>query len=70
MLIAPKFCYEKWYIIKMVFLRAEINFIRTSIDMDLGFCLKSMSKDVRQRIGVFESSRKVDFYFQFQFLLL
>lgn len=54
----------------MVFLRAEINFIRASMDMDLGFCLKSMSKDVCQRIGVFESSRKVDFYFQFQFLLL
>lgn len=50
MSIAPKFCYYKLYI-KMVFIRAEINLDRASMDMDFGFCLESMSKDVCQRKG-------------------
>lgn len=35
MLIAPKFCYYKSYTIKMVFIGAEINLNRLSMDMDL-----------------------------------
>lgn len=55
----------------MAFIRTEINLNRASMDMDLGFCLKLMSKDVYEGIeGSFKSSGKVDLYFQFQFLLL
>lgn len=51
MLVAPQPCYYKLYTIKMTLFRAEINPSRASMDMDLGFCLKSMSKRVCQRIG-------------------
>lgn len=51
MSVAPQPCYYKLYAIKIMFFRAEINLSRASADMDLGFCLKTMSKDVCQRMG-------------------